>query len=207
MDILANAHIQIWGQQGGVSTLNEFVYGYGENLTDVNSGDVIQAWQTAAQAALLAATHSDWMLTHIEGVIYQKPPGISQFAQIVLVNLPGDKGAADCMPPYVTVKVIKFPDNAEKWPVGAKNFRRGFWGFAGISENDQDRGLLDPLAAPTWNALGEALESITVTDGVLGSIDLFAIMYRPQLETWSDTVPVAETEVDYRLGTRNSRKY
>jgi len=109
------------------------------------------------------------------------------------------------MPPYVSATILKIPDVAEQDPPDAySNWRVGAVRIPGISESDQDAGLITASALiDALNALGEVLEL-----GAVGGEELKLHFGRAGNAT-SPTpaiVPVLETVASTRLGSQNSRK-
>lgn len=118
------------------------------------------------------------------------------------VNEPGDI-VGNVMPPNVTVRFRKVPNNNTIEPSGATHFKNGFFGLSGVPEADQDNGLLTPTAFAAWDSLSAPVAEMQITFGAT-VYTWFLGMHRGELNP--DKVIVDGVNLSQRLGTRNSRK-
>lgn len=180
--------------------------------TTAQSNGQSQPFATEARdniwAALKPMLHQNYRLGSIRAQLFQIPGSLSKPPYELTIGENGDVSASECLPPNVTVRVIKFPDNATiDPPTGAPNFSNGWVGWSGIPEGQQKDGLLESAFVSGWNAVGEAMEELTVNFPVVGDVTYTLAMFRTvAVGGVLPKVMVSETEVSQFLGTRNSRK-
>lgn len=123
----------------------------------------------------------------------------------------GDEEVSESLPSFVSVKMIKIPDNenAVGIPPGTP-FRNGLFGWPGLPEASVDGNLLTDAAYDDWQTAWEAFEELNPTIG--GSPRLFKLgMQRFE----SGGVPVStpmytmclEVECRQAVGSNNTRKF
>lgn len=118
--------------------------------------------------------------------------------------------AQGAMAPHDTILMWKFPDNANIDPPGEQAFKPGKISFAGVPEDSQENGLIDPTDLAAWNTLGEQLESINCDPGGANyQVDLWMLRRNFVLEPPNPNrayAPVLETSTSQFVGTQNRRK-
>jgi hypothetical protein len=133
------------------------------------------------------------------------PPGIPAYAPFFqALGLVGTV-ASDSLPPFVTARIYKQPDNSTIDPVDAQPFKISTFGLSGVAEDDQAKGVLTSAAVTAFNAIAEALETFTAD-----SVDYQMTMGR-QVDSLVGGNPLAvafvlETNTSPYLGSRVTRK-
>lgn len=122
----------------------------------------------------------------------------------------GDVTTSECLPSFVSAKMIKVPDNDNAVPNPVSPpFRNGLFGVAGIPEEQVDGNLLTDAALGDWDTAFEDFEEVVPTIG--GSPKTFRLgMQRFELggvpvSTQTYTT-VLEVSARQSIGTNNSRK-
>lgn len=161
-------------------------------------------------AALQDMLHEAFTLNNITcrmGYILTPSTGVSQHTRVV--EQQGSVTASQGLPPNVTVRILRTPDNSVVYSddADAPEFSKGWYkiGFSGIPEGQQDGGLLDPTYDAGWNAVGEAMETLTVSGN---DFNLVIGRAKDSLKDGDNAAAwcfVAETSVSSKLGTVNSR--
>ena len=109
----------------------------------------------------------------------------------------------DPLPPNVTVRMVKSPNNNTIEPTGATAFKRGFAGWSGGAEHEQSNGLMDPTSRLAWQGFADTLmyvEAVIAATTYEWNLGMFRGTLNPP------KVLVETLQVSQRVGTRNSRK-
>lgn len=191
-------HGSIFGQV--VFTQLEF---HRESAVPVFSAEDICSYAYSVYWDAMQPILSDkYTLNEIRARVYQVPSS-ANIPEFVLAVGEDGAVAGDCLPPFVTVVMVKVPDNTTIFPVASQEFRNGRTSFSGIPEGQQDNGLLNSAAIGSWNNVFELLEDITIT---VGGTPYTWTLGLERGEVTPVKVLIGETYCRQKLGTQNTRK-
>lgn len=168
--------------------------------------DIGNQWLTSYKDALLGCLGEDVLLssvtvtTTINGGAYPAYPpayfGVNEFGSV----------ADQALPPFVSARLIKVPDNATiDPPTGFSAFRNGMLRISGIPESFQNNGFLNVTGTTAYGILAADLHQMTVGGDVY---DMHMTRIIPHEAAPTDYVMVTVIGVapSSSLGTQNTRK-
>lgn len=190
----------------GQSVVNRLVWAHEDMQSDADSMIAAEAMYDIWTDAWKDTVHASYLLNTIEAGVWQTPSSANSPTVIKFVNEQGTITATDAMPSYVTVGLIKMPDNAAKEPSTVDDFRKGYMRVSGVAEGQTAFGLLTSAAATSYGALAGQIHTLNVDFGS-GSL-----AYVLQIDRYSPTgdnplCPVASVLVPYKTGSQNTRKF
>lgn len=203
---LSNVEVTLKGVQAGQTVYTRLEYHRETAVTD-NSPFAIASYVYGSWWGYLKTLLTDaFQLLSIEVTTFDVVGGSDIRKNFVLDVTELGTAVGEAMPPNVTVRIVKYPDNTTKWPLEAENFKNGRVSFSGFPEAQQENGLLTPAAIGLWQDMADEIESLTVDVGS-GAItwDLGLERYTSPI-TPPEKVTIAYCEVSQRVGTQNTRK-
>jgi len=200
--IVVNAN----GLISGENTQLRLVYANDNSQANASSSAACDAFYNQVWDVWKDAVHVGFLLKTIEASIYQIPTSGNKPSYMKFVNEQGALTSTDCLPPYVTVGLVKMPNNTTKEPSSVDDFRRGYARFAGIPEGHQVAGLLTSGAVTLWDAVGEAMEELSIDFGS-GAVVYTLMIDRYQAGGSNPMCEVAEMVTPYKTGSQNTRKF
>ena len=189
--------IIVTGFQGSDKTTTFLRYFPTSGTGSDTAADMASQFITDVVPAWLAAVSEKWRMAEINVVKFVA--GVPQ-QRIVAIDDVGDI-VGDALPVYNTFSLRRYPDNGEKDPVGASDFKIGRKAISGVAESTQNNGIINPAHEPIINVLGAALQQI-VTAGSTYT------MFMPRFDLTGNliaAVPITLVEFG-RMGTQNTRK-
>lgn len=162
-------------------------------------------WTATLKAMLHEAFTLDTIFVRM-GAIAASSPATREATKVVSET--GTVSATECLPPNVTVRILRSPSNEPVYSDdgSAPDFSKATYklGFSGIPEGQQNAGLLVAAYETGWNAVGEALETLTVNSNDYSLMIARApnTLVGGNQPAWTE---VLETQVSQKLGTQNTR--
>lgn len=198
----SNAEVVLVGQIAGQICYTQLEY-HRETVVPAFSAQALcdYAYNNWWDGHLKGLVSDQFTLLEIRAKCIQSPgPQIPEYVRGV-----GEQGdiSGDVMPAFVTVVMVKVPDNSTKYPTTTEDFRNGRASFSGLPEADCNAGMINSSPRAAWDSFFEALETLSVTVG--GTPYPFTL----GLERGEVSPPkclVAETYCRQKLGTQNTRK-
>lgn len=191
--------------QGQICT-NVLEYGTEDSGNYADPEDFGTSWIAGNQNDWLACLSEDASMLDIT-FSTTHPTGVPAYAPFIAsINLPGAV-ASEALPPHVSYRVYKVPDNANVEGVLNDNFRLGATRISGVPESFQSSGIITLAAKGLLETLVAGMVAITTTSAVSGSVDFNLLMVRRETGTSNfGLTKVFNYVVQSTLGSQNTRK-
>ena len=191
----------------GEQCVNSLEYGI------ANTGD----WSTPAKIAdeVVSTVVPEWLAAMSEAATLEtvyvettSPTGTPPYPPAIrFIGSVGDI-VSECMPPNVTARLYKTPDNTSIEGTLTDPFRVGMLRFSGVPENAQTSGVLDSTYLALLTALGNVLVALPPITGENSGTLLFNLLMvrresSPPAFGLTSVIDVTPSTI---LGTQNTRK-
>lgn len=200
------AHIKVKTLVNGELCYNNFYYQSTVSSGSGFAGNALNAWQTKVQTAWLDILTPDARIVDLSIQVGHNPP-LPYFEEYTIpVNQPGVL-AGEILPPFMTLTLLKVPNNALIDPPLSQPFNRpGRIPISGCGENMITNGYINSGGAALLQALGTALEDFAYNAGP-DYVDMYLSMFRYPTPSVPNFVGTYVDEVVVgRVGTQNTRK-
>lgn len=200
-----DSHINVrWsGTQGGQTCFNELDYSAEIAVSGSYAEDIANFVYANQWSVLQPLVCAEFQLLSIEVQTIDTVGGVGYSETFVLDVGELGTNTGDPLPPNVTIRTVKTPNNSTIEPSGAQLFKKGFAGWSGAAEHEQSNGLMDTTSRLAWQGFADTLMYVEATVG--GTLYEWGLsMHRGEVNP--DKVLVSTMQVSQRVGTRNSRK-
>lgn len=195
--------IQMRGQQGGENIYTNIQYMTEDVVLLSETDGILDDWYTTVWPLFQAQLSQAYTLISVEATLYIPTASLPR----VRVITPGEAGdvVGDVLPPNVTVRLSKVPNNETKIPPTAEDFEVGRLVFSGIPEAQQVNGMLTTAAVTDWTSVAQNAQQFEALS--TGSSAIFVMaMTRIVPGVGNEHVYVEDLYVRQFLGTQNTRK-
>jgi hypothetical protein len=199
MTILGNNNLAIYfrGFQRGVSCITRIDYTNLDSPSTVAPAAFSDEILATVVPLWLDVMALDYVLSEFEVFVYGPAPDISILTPVNANGLV----VSDALPPFVSQRIFKLPNNTALEGGGGEPFKKGRISLPGVPESAQHNGILTSAHQAKLQDLADALAS--VVPAAPFDDQYVPWMYRPLPE---GAVPVLTMASSNQLGTQNSRK-
>lgn len=200
---LGDLYIQVRGIQGGENCYTNLKY-MSEDLIALSDVDeLVVEFVTTVIGSWMSFVSDSFEFLSAKGTLYI--PSASLPREHTEIIAASGAVAGDVMPPNVTARLIKVPDNATIEPPTAEEFEQGRVSFSGIPEAAQSNGLLTATAMSNLTSIANDLLEWSVNPGT--GIQTWRMgMWRNTPTPGNEHVYLADLYPAQFLGTQNTRK-
>lgn len=185
---------------------NVLEYGTAETADYSDPVDFGTAWETANLSNFLDCLSNQVTLLDIT-FAPTHPVGVPAYAPYISVWNSAGSVDDDSLPPHVSYRLYKIPDNANIEGVLDGPFRAGMTRISGVPESFQENGLLNSLGVGALNALAAGMVEITAPSAISGDVVFNLLMVRRVTgSTDFGLTKVFNYVASAVLGSQNTRK-
>lgn len=194
------ALITVSGIQGAETVESTMEYYPTVGDGDETALEVCQGWVDANKVKWLALCNFQYNMLEvscshkIDGIYYDATIGIYSPGAVV----------GDVLPPYNTFSLSKIPNNSIREPIAEREVGKGRIAISGVSESDQNAGLITAGALVTAVALADSLLEFDA-DGAGSTFTMFIQSNQKVGDPVEVFAPVSSV-IFNRMGTQLTRK-
>lgn len=199
-----NISVQVRGTQRGVSWVTRLDYSNLESPGYTAIGAFSDEFLAVVIPLWLDVLAQDCVIDNFEVFVYGPAPDISLMTPVNANGLV----LSDALPPFVSQRIFKLPNNAAIEGTNLTPFRKGRLALPGVPESAQHNGILTAAHQAKLQDLASALATIEPAAPFDDLLYLFMYRLDPVnpggvVESAAPTLALAASN---QLGTQNSRK-